>query len=180
VVWRLEFGGFVLLHPERVNSYAGALVRAVRKQVNEIGCIPEDEVIAGNFEVPRETRLTPDDEPAVLRAMVETLLSRGLCLREPCEGGAMLVFPSYYRRDRPVLREHPPPFVAYRFTGSLDEVYTTLVVRLHHTRAFTKGRALARRGRLQDPGQRPPRGPEAHPPRRVGGRDHRLPRPGDL
>ena len=70
--------------------------------------------------------------------MVETLLKRGLCLKETTGAGALLVFPAYFRRDRPELTEHPPAYVRYTFTGSLDEVYTTLVVRLHHTESFER------------------------------------------
>ena len=39
VVWQLEFGDFVLLKPERINAYADALIRTVRKHREEIGCI---------------------------------------------------------------------------------------------------------------------------------------------
>jgi small GTP-binding protein len=139
VVWPLDFGGYVLLQPERINAYAGALVRAVRANIDEIGCITEADVLAGNFPVPDEIKLKEaDDEQVVLQAMVVTLLKRGLCLKQPVEGGSMLVFPAYFRRDRPELTEHPPAYVRYRFTGSLDEVYTTLVVRLHHTELLDK------------------------------------------
>jgi hypothetical protein len=48
----------------------------------------------------------------------------------------MLIFPSYYRRERPELTGHPAVLVTYRFAGFLDDVYATLVVRLHHTKPF--------------------------------------------
>ncbi len=66
------------------------------------------------------------------------MIARGICLREHTPRGTQLVFPAYFRRERPTLPEHPPAFVSYRFRGMLDEVYTTLVVRLHHTEAFDK------------------------------------------
>jgi hypothetical protein len=46
----------------------------------------------------------------------------------------MLIFPSYYRRERPQLVGHPAALVSYRFNGFLDEIYATLVVRLHPRR----------------------------------------------
>ena len=46
VVWPLDFGDYVLLQPERINAYAGALVRAVRAHSDEIGCIAEADVLA--------------------------------------------------------------------------------------------------------------------------------------
>src|SRR5262245_27513184 len=69
VVWKLEFGDLVLLQPERINAYAAALVRRVRKHVNEIGVIPELEVLAGDLEYADMTRLPKEEESHVLRAM---------------------------------------------------------------------------------------------------------------
>lgn len=54
-----------------------------------------------------------------------------------------LVFPSYFRRERPDLEGHPAIHVTYRFSGSLDEVYSTLVVRLHYSR-FAESQVLWR------------------------------------
>jgi len=57
-------------------------------------------------------------------------------MRLPCDGDAMLVFPSYFRRERPEQPGHPGVLVTYRFEGPSDEIYASLVVRLHHTKAF--------------------------------------------
>jgi WD40 repeat protein len=140
VVWQLEFGDFVLLQPERINAYAAAVVRSVRAHPEGIGCIPEERVLAGNLDYQDLKRLPPDEEQVVLRAMNQTLVGHGLCLREPTEAGPLLVFPSYFTRERPELEEHPSAFVTYQFSGPLDEVYATLVIRLHHTAAFSKDR----------------------------------------
>ena len=77
-----------------------------------------------------------DEERFVLLAMHKILVERGLCLREHTDTGTMLIFPSYYRRERPELVGDPAALVSYRFNGFLDEIYATLVVRLHHTKPF--------------------------------------------
>ena len=82
------------------------------------------------------TRLEGDEERFVLLAMHQTLVERGLCLRQPTTQGNLLVFPSYYRKERPEIVQYPAVQVNYRFTGFLDELYATLVVRLHHSDAF--------------------------------------------
>ena len=138
VVWELEFGDFVLLQPERINSYAGALVRSVRAHVDEIGCIAEEKVLAGELDYQDLERLPRFEEDIVLRAMLQTFVSRGLCLQEKTDAGTLLIFPSYFRRERPELETHPSILVTYQFSGMLDEIYATLVVRLHHTKAFDK------------------------------------------
>lgn len=138
VVWHLEFGDFILLEPEQINSYGSAVIRKVRSHTEEIGCIPEQDVIEGRLDYQDMKRLPPAEEQIVLRAMHKIFVDHGLCLREATEAGPLLVFPSYFKRERPELDGHPAIFVTYRFNGQLDEIYSTLVVRLHHTAAFDK------------------------------------------
>ena len=137
-VWKLEFGDFVLLQPARISSYAAAVIRSVRAHKEEIGCISEESVLAGDLDYQDMKRLLPEEEEIVLRAMHQTLVKHSLCFREPTEPGIQLVFPSYFKRERPELEEHPAVLVTYRFSGALDEIYATLIVRLIHTAAFKK------------------------------------------
>jgi len=140
VVWRLEFGDFILLQPERVNAYAAAVLRSVRAHAEEIGCISEEIVIAGKLDYQDMKRLPVEEEQIVLRAMHQTFVDHGLCLREHTDKGTLLIFPSYFKRERPELDGHPLVLVTYQFSGPLDEIYSTLVVRLHHTPAFERDR----------------------------------------
>ena len=50
----------------------------------------------------------------------------------------MLVFPNYVRLPRPEPPPRPGRTVLYRFTGPLEEIYCTLVVRLHYSGLFAK------------------------------------------
>ena len=136
MIQRLDFGGFILLRPEVLSRYAAAVVRKVRKHPQELGCIREDELLAGDLDYQDFGRLPPDDEAVVLRTLLETFVKRAWCLRQPCDGSAMLTFPSYFRRERKEQPGHPNVLVTYRFDGPADEIYATLVVRLHHTIAF--------------------------------------------
>jgi small GTP-binding protein len=137
VVWELKFGSWVLLQPERINLYAQAVIRTIRSDSHERGCLNEERVLKGDLEYNSSCpRPKADDERFVLLAMHQMLIERGLCLREHTDQGTLLIFPSYYRRERPALIEHPAVLVGYRFTGFLDEIYATLVVRLHHSRPF--------------------------------------------
>jgi small GTP-binding protein len=137
VVWELKFGDLVLLQPEIVNAYAQAVIQTMREDQHERGCILEERVLGGKLTYHSSMqRLEGDEERFVLLAMHQILLERGLCLREHTELGPMLIFPSYYRRERPELVDHPAVHVSYQFNGFLDDVYATLVVRLHHTSSF--------------------------------------------
>ena len=137
VVWELKFGSWVLLQPERINAYAQAVIQTMREDEHERGCLAEERVLRGDLTYHSSmARLEADEERFVLLAMHQTLVERGLCLREQTEKGALLIFPSYYRRERPELVGHPAVLVSYRFNGFLDDIYATLVVRLHHTNSF--------------------------------------------
>ena len=138
MVWSLNFGQDVLLQPERINQYASALVRSVRAHADEIGCILEQDLLEGNLDYQQLERLLAAQERTVLLGLNQVLLERGLCLRETTEHGALLVFPSYFRRERPMPTDRPAAFVTYKFQAFLDEVYAMLVVKLHHTNAFDK------------------------------------------
>jgi hypothetical protein len=80
-------------------------------------------------------RLEHPDEDLLLRAMVQTFLDHSLCIAEETPGGRQLIFPSQYRRERPI-PEYPEIFVSYGFSGEPATVYTTLVVRLWYSREF--------------------------------------------
>jgi len=137
VVWELKFGSWVLLQPERVNAYAQAVIQTMRDDKDERGCLPEEQVLKGELKYQSSVgRLSADEERFVLLAMHQTLVERGLCLREHTDEGPLLIFPSYYRRERLELVGHPAVLVSYRFNGFLDDIYATLVVRLHHTQSF--------------------------------------------
>jgi GTPase SAR1 family protein len=138
VVQRLDFGDFVLLQPEHINRYASVVVRMAREHADEMGVVPEQQVLDGRLDYKGMERLAEADEKILLRAMVQTFLDRSLCLREETPRGTMLVFPSYFRRDKPGLPEHPNVFVTYGFAGPLEEIYTSLVVRLSYSDGFEK------------------------------------------
>ena len=135
-VWQLEFGQFVLLHPERINSYAAAVGRTVRSSLQQIGSIHEASMLDGQLNFGDIQRLPPREEAIVLRAMHQTLVDHGFCLTQETDAGPLLVFPSYFNRERRDQIDHPRIFGTFRFSGALEELYATLVVKLHHTRIF--------------------------------------------
>ena len=137
VVWELKFGNWVLLQPEYINAYAQAVIQTLREDEHERGCLSEERVLNGKLTYHSSvTRLASDEERFILLAMHQTLIERGFCLREHTHQGTLLVFPTYYRRERPDLVGHPAVVVSFRFNGFLDDIYATLVVRLHHTGPF--------------------------------------------
>ena len=136
IVKKLDFGDFVLLQPALINDYGSAIVRCARENSDEIGCVPERDILEGDIDFKDMDRLSEGDEKILLRATVQMFLDRSLCSSVDSESGTQLVFPSYFKLDRPEAPNRPPVVVTYGFQGPLDEIYSTLVVRLHYIETF--------------------------------------------
>ena len=131
----LKFGDLVLLQPELLNGYAGAIIRAARAHVDEIGCVLEADIYDPGFDFTGVDRLPRPDEELLLRAMVQTFLDHSLCIAEDTQQGRELVFPSQYRREKDI-PHNPNIFVSYTFGGEWQTIWTTLVVRLWYSQEF--------------------------------------------
>jgi GTPase SAR1 family protein/DNA-directed RNA polymerase subunit RPC12/RpoP len=131
----LKFGDLVLLRPDLLNGYAGAIIRAARDHRDEIGCVSEAEIYEAGFDFTGVDRLSRPDEELLLRALVQTFLDHSLCIAEDTPRGRLLVFPSQYRRDKDIPWK-PDAFVSYTFSGEWQTVWTTLVVRLWYSQEF--------------------------------------------
>ena len=136
MVRQVDFGDFILLRPEILSRYSAAVVRKVRSHPQELGCIREEDLLAGDLDYQDFQRLPRGEEEIVLRILLEIFVSRAWCLRQSSEGDTILTFPRYFRRERPARPSQPNMLVSYQFDGPVDEIYSTLVVRLHHTLAF--------------------------------------------
>ncbi len=141
IVKELSFGTYILLRPEWINAYAQAVIRPLRSDEKNLGCLPVRSIAEGKLifqtrqasgEIVEEKRLAPREEPIVLQAIEQTLVGRKLCLWQ--DGN--LVFPSYCGIEKPAGPVPPKYFVSYTFGGFLDDVYATLVVKLVYCGAF--------------------------------------------
>lgn len=132
----LKFGDLVLLRPDLINGYAGAVIRAARAHTDEIGCVLESAIYNPDFDFTGVERLAHrPDEGLLLRALVQTFLDHALCIAEETPHGLQLVFPSQYRREKDTPKD-PHIFVSYTFSGEWQTVWTTLVVRLWYSQEF--------------------------------------------
>jgi hypothetical protein len=134
LIRELEFGDFVLLQPEWINKYAGAVTRSIRDRVDDMGAIEEDTILKADLKFESMTRLPRTEEEIVLLAMRQILVQYGICFAEKTDSGTQLIFPSLYRQEQPELAGHPPVLVSYRVEGNLKEIYATLIVHLYYSK----------------------------------------------
>jgi GTPase SAR1 family protein len=139
LVKRLKFGDYVLLRPELLDAYAGAMVNAARDEPDGLGSILETKVVNVGFPVPAAERVAdPLQERLLVLATLEELLLRELVLRERTKDGVQLVFPSAYRRDLPTSELPRGDGVVFRFEGPIENIYATLIVRLTRSDRFRR------------------------------------------
>jgi small GTP-binding protein len=132
LIKRLSFGDFVLLKPELLNGYASAIVDAARSHHNGLGAVRKADVLDGHIKLKDEGGLNPPDKIFLLHATVELFLRLGLAL----EQDGNLVFPSKFNRRMPPLEEDPVVEVEFAFEGPVENLYTTLVVKLYYGGIF--------------------------------------------
>ena len=139
LVKRLKFGDYVLLRPELLDAYAGAMVNAARDEPDGLGSILETKVVNVDFPVPAAERVAdPLQERLLVLATLEELLLRELVLRERTKDGVQLVFPSAYRRDLPTSELPRGDGIVFRFEGPIENIYATLIVRLTRSDRFRR------------------------------------------
>jgi WD40 repeat protein len=139
LIRRLSFGNLVLLQPELLDSYASALINAVKDEPDGLGSIAEEKAKLGDFNIFSQDRLKDrEQERLLLIAMVEDLLRHEIALRETASDGQYLIFPSQSTRENPDLPDPEGKTVIFDFEGPVLNIYTTLVVRLSHSEVFKK------------------------------------------
>ena len=125
----------MLLKPERINQYGASIIQAARNHPQGIGAVPERDVLTGSIAFTGFERLPQAEETLVLDGTAELLIRHDLGFREM----GYLVFPSQINVTRPPpAEEHPRTEVAYRFSGSIETIYASLVVRLSYTDYFRR------------------------------------------
>jgi len=139
VVRRMAFGDYVLLRPELLDAYASSLVQAAKDEPDGLGFVAEADALEGRFRMPESERLTnSQQERILLNTVVQELLGREIALKEHTDREVDLIFPSQFTRERPDAPELPGQDVVFTFDGPLYSIYSTLAVRLSHSRFFRR------------------------------------------
>jgi GTPase SAR1 family protein/WD40 repeat protein len=139
LVRRMAFGDYVLLRPELLDAYASALVQAAKAEPDGLGFVSEADALAGRFRMSAAERLShPQQEKVLLISVVEELLRREIALKEVTDREVDLIFPAQFTRERPDAPRESGRDVVFTFDGHLHSVYSTLAVRLSHSRLFRR------------------------------------------
>ena len=150
LVKRLAFGDLVLLQPELIDVYAGAIVNAARDEPDGLGSMLESRVLEVDFRLPEQERIADrQQEKLLIIATLEELTRHEIVLREGTEDGVQLVFPAAFRRDLPEAAGPHDNTVEFTFEGPVVNIYVTLVVRLARSDRFTRRGAFQSAARFE-------------------------------
>lgn len=139
LIRRLNFGGYILLQPELLDSYTSGMINSAKMEVNGLGCLTEEDALLGRFRMPADERVQDiNQEKLLLIATIEELLCHELALKETDATGSYLVFPSQITREYPQMDEIAGKSVIYTFEGAILNAYVALVIRLSHSTHFRK------------------------------------------
>jgi GTPase SAR1 family protein len=151
---RLETGQRVLiLQLGYIEQYAGSLIVAARNNPRGVPALEETAVASGRMLLPglkAEERLHPFQEPIVLQCVIQLLLEHGICLKH--EG--LLIFPALFPSAVREEDTHVAHTVSlyYDFSGAIDNIYSSLVVRLALSERFGRVRLLKDSAEYEQPG----------------------------
>lgn len=136
IIRRVDFDDLILLKPEILSRYAGALIRKVHNQPNQMGYIDEQDLFDGNLDYQSLERLPAEQERSILVTLYGLLVRQPWVMRQTNKDRTLLIFPTYFRRERPAQKNEPGIAWSYHFHGAADEIYATLVVHLSNTETF--------------------------------------------
>jgi GTPase SAR1 family protein len=140
LVRRFSFGSYVLLRPEKLDTYASALLNAVREAEDGLGSIPLKRVEACDFPIPADERIQDkSQERTLIVEMVRDLLGHELAMREnvgSAQGDECLVFPSQASKPS-IYPDEPDNMIAViEFRGRIQLIYASLATRIANSGLF--------------------------------------------
>ncbi len=142
----------ILLAPELLNNLAASLVLEARKNEKGLGLLEENRLFSGGYLFAERLRgtaviaaplesLNATEGDILLDSVVLLFLKHNICFREidPLNGRTYLVFPELINLKRPIESSGKPveDGVAYTVSGSVENVYASLVVLMGYTQTFT-------------------------------------------
>jgi len=132
----------ILLFPDILVNLVSSFVLEARGNVQGLGVLDEKRLLDGDYEFTDLKNIKKEEQEILLESAAVLFLNQNICFRESIDGAAqrsLLVFPSLINEKRPktsdVVIEDD---ASYLVTGSIENVYASMVVLLGYTDHFTR------------------------------------------
>ena len=130
----------VLLKPELLNNLASSLVLEARRNDRGLGALDEAAVFAGRYRFPELDGLRDEQRRVLAESAIVLFLEHNVCFREQLGDQVLLIFPELINERPPTLADATRfvDDVTYVVTGSIENVYASLVVLLGYTNVLRR------------------------------------------
>ena len=146
--------GVIILQVPIIEQYACSLILAARNHPRRIPVIEERQLGAPNIGLPGiepSERLIRYQELIVLECIIEMMIQNGICFRHD----NLIIFPSLFPKPQGYDLDVIPHSISlyYDFTGSIDNIYASLVAGLMISDEFGDGRLWPARAEFTKPNE---------------------------
>jgi small GTP-binding protein len=130
----------VLLKPGMLNNLAASFILEARRNERGLGALDEAAVFAGGYRFPELDGLRDDQRHVLAESAIVLFLEHNVCFREPLGEQVLLIFPELINEKPPTLADATrfADDVTYLVTGSIENVYASLVVLLGYTNVLRR------------------------------------------
>ena len=131
----------VLFNPELLNNLAASFIIEARRNERGLGALDEAGALAGRYRFPELEGLHEDQRRVLLESAIVLFLEYNVCFRENLGDQVLLIFPELINEKPPALADGAARFaddVTYQVTGSIENVYASLVVLLGYTNVLRR------------------------------------------
>jgi hypothetical protein len=132
----------VLLAPELLNNLAASFVLEARKNMKGLGSLEEERLLTGKYKFPELEKLATAERDILVDSAAVLFLEHNVCFREtdPLNNQAYLVFPELINLRKSMVEDddRTEDGVAYTASGSVENVYASLVVLMGYTQTFSR------------------------------------------
>jgi len=130
----------VLLKPELLNNLASSLVLEARRNDRGLGALDEAAIFAGRYRFPELDGLGDEQRRVLVESATVLFLEHNVCFRETLGDQTLLIFPELINERPPTLADATRfvDDVTYIVTGSIENVYASLVVLLGYTNVLRR------------------------------------------
>jgi len=133
-------GRLVLLKPEILNNLAASFILEARRNERGLGALDEAAVRADRYRFPELDGLSDEQRRVLTESATVLFLEHHVCFREPLGDQVLLIFPELINEKPPTLADaiQFADDVTYLVTGSIENVYASLVVLLGYTNVLRR------------------------------------------
>jgi GTPase SAR1 family protein len=134
-------GERILMAPEILTNLASSFILEARRNPRGLGALEEERLLRGNYQFPETANLTPEEVAILIDGVALTFLQHNLCFRETLGTTTFLIFPALINQKSPSQINqlvHAVDDVSYAISGTVENIYASLVVLLGYTNTFAR------------------------------------------